>query len=50
MTAQATLATLLQPVTPDTVDYAQFKNWFMLSMRISSYGCMREVRESMKEA
>ena len=20
-----------------------FKNWFMLSMRISSYGCMQEV-------
>ena len=29
---------------------ASLKNWFMLSMRISSYGCMREVWRAQKKA
>ena len=29
--------------------HGQFKNWFMLSVRISSYGCTREVWRARKK-
>ena len=32
------------------LSYVIVKNWFMLSVRISSYGCTRDVLESTKEA
>ena len=37
------------PVDHITINDKQIKNWFMLSVRISSYGCTREVWRARKK-